>query len=99
MNRDDVMRMARESGWNVPYEEESGCEDCGIDLERFAALVATAEREACSKARAGKPRELSPVGTGALLDEQQHCFDKGWKEGVKAVRAAIRARGEKGGAR
>jgi hypothetical protein len=52
-----------------------------------------AEREACAKTRAGKPRELKPVGRGTLLDEQQFCFDKGWREGAASVRAAIRARG------
>ena len=53
-----------------------------------------AEREACAKTKAGKPRELKAVGFGTLLDEQQFCFDKGWREGAAAVRAAIRARGE-----
>ena len=35
------------------------------------------EREECAKVRAGKPRELPSVGTGALLGEQQFCFEKG----------------------
>lgn len=52
-----------------------------------------AEREACAKTKAGKPRELKPVGRRAFLDEQQFCFDKGWCEGAASVRAAIRARG------
>ena len=52
-----------------------------------------AEREACAKTKAGKPRELKPVGRGMLLDEQQFCFDKGWREGAASVRAAIRNRG------
>ena len=45
MTRDDIERMAREAGWD----------DCllGVSftvplLERFAALVAAAEREACA---------------------------------------------------
>jgi hypothetical protein len=44
MNRDDVIRMAREAGL-------SGLMEGGlIDyFERFAALVAAAEREACAK--------------------------------------------------
>ena len=52
-----------------------------------------AEREACAKTKAGKPRELKAVGLGTLLGEQQFCFDKGWREGAASVRAAIRARG------
>jgi hypothetical protein len=52
-----------------------------------------AERKANSRARAGKPRQLPRIGTGALHAEQQCCFAMGWKEGAAAVRAAIRARG------
>jgi len=40
MNRDDVIRMAREAGW-TSYDSQD--ERFG----RFAALVAAAEREAC----------------------------------------------------
>ena len=46
MNREDIIRMAREAGlsndfgkFGYPYLPE---------LERFAALVAAAEREACA---------------------------------------------------
>ena len=48
MNRDDIIRMAEEAsggrqpdGWGVMLDHEQ--------LERFAALVAAAEREACAK--------------------------------------------------
>lgn len=44
MNTDDIIRMAREAGW--PEWDVVGCE---IELERFAALVAAAEREECAK--------------------------------------------------
>jgi hypothetical protein len=47
MNRDDIIRIAREAGlsndfgnFGYPYLPE---------LERFAALVAAAEREACAQ--------------------------------------------------
>ena len=49
MNRDEIIRMAREAGINVEQGfllRFAGVED---DLERFAALVAAAEREACAK--------------------------------------------------
>ena len=54
MNRDDIIRMAREAGMEQdgdnffsPSHEEI---DVHItDLERFAALVAAAEREACAE--------------------------------------------------
>ena len=43
MNREDITRVAREAGLLPNYEIY---ED---DLERFASLVAAAEREACAK--------------------------------------------------
>ena len=46
--KEDVIRMAQEAGIYVtrPDEFQNICID---DLERFAALVAAAEREACAK--------------------------------------------------
>ena len=44
MNRQDIIRMARECGWSKEYLE-IGDER----LERFAALVASAERKECEK--------------------------------------------------
>jgi hypothetical protein len=46
MNRDDIIRMAREAGFSSAVGKHIGLDD---DLERFAALVAAAEREACAK--------------------------------------------------
>jgi hypothetical protein len=47
MNRDDIIRMARESEWLGPYESPTGFSaEAAI---KFAALVAAAEREACAK--------------------------------------------------
>ena len=43
MTRDDIIRMAREAGWTGP---EDNLAYVSI-LERFAALVASAEREVC----------------------------------------------------
>jgi hypothetical protein len=47
MNREDIIRMAREQG--LPETEvESVFRVNSDDLGRFAALVAAAEREACA---------------------------------------------------
>ena len=53
MNKDDIIRMAREVGF-VAYGEDAGEYRIPTPafhnrLERFAALVAAAEREACAK--------------------------------------------------
>lgn len=42
MNKDDIIRLAREAGLHDPMVFYAG-------YERFAALVAAAEREACAK--------------------------------------------------
>ena len=44
MNREDIIAMAREAGFPEAILELSP-----IALERFAALVASAEREACAE--------------------------------------------------
>ena len=43
MTQDDIIRMALEAGWT------SCANDIYPPLEKFAALVAAAEREACAK--------------------------------------------------
>lgn len=51
MKREDIIRMAREVGI-LDFRDEDNSEyvkDVLDDLERFAALVAAAEREACAK--------------------------------------------------
>ena len=50
MNREDIIRMAQEAGFDYSGAELSWeSVICTEELERFAALVASAEREACAK--------------------------------------------------
>ena len=51
MNREDIIKLAREAGFEV-YETDVWITDgwWTEELERFAALVAAAEREECAKA-------------------------------------------------
>jgi hypothetical protein len=44
MNREDIIRMAQEAGFRV-----NTTESLLEELERFAELVASAEREACAE--------------------------------------------------
>ena len=72
MNRKDIIRMAQEAGFFVSL-------DCKISgFEAFAALVASAEREACAK----------------VCDELHWPWHMGDNSGPKECAAAIRARGE-----
>jgi hypothetical protein len=50
MNRDDIIRMAREAGCDIAWADS---------LERFAALVAAAERERLAKALDHQCRGMS----------------------------------------
>ena len=51
MNREDIIHMAREAGfdhwWDSGNEQRETLQE---HIERFAALVAAAEREACANA-------------------------------------------------
>lgn len=49
MTQDDIIEMARQSGYKHP-DAVGQCEDFSyFDLEAFAKLVAAKEREACAK--------------------------------------------------
>ena len=45
MNREDILRMGRQAGAFIELAQEKDL----LWLERFAKLVASAEREACAK--------------------------------------------------
>ena len=56
MTQDEIIRMAREAGFEVNYYKSLESEEVvsfdpiiTYNLERFAALVAAHEREACAK--------------------------------------------------
>lgn len=52
MNREDILRMAREAGFETASEWENHPNGFVRVVVRFAALVAAAEREACAKVAA-----------------------------------------------
>lgn len=60
MSHDEIMAMAREAGFRtgqinlsngspVPFITPASGTNCTVELERFAALVAAKEREACAQ--------------------------------------------------
>ena len=85
MNREDIIRMAREAGCK-PFRSPEYWDDVQVFatpdvLERFAALVAAHERRACVKVC---EKLLTIISSG---DEHM--------DGVTDCIVAIRARGEK----
>lgn len=73
MTKDDVIRMAREAGFVVDEKSRQHQPNCifhtnhMVDelLERFAALVAEAEREACAKVCDSMPYRAASAGKAA----------------------------------
>ena len=80
MDREDIIKLAREAGFD-PHDMSDDFSCNLIDIERFAALVAAAEREACAKAC----DELKPFGPHLYIQ----------KATAQDCAAAIRARGNK----
>ena len=107
MDKEEIIRMAREAGWSgiyMQWREPDGSPDWTPvkesltvpvtmeQIERFAALVAAAEREACAKLCLEEANEAYhqeafylPRGNQGLLRIA---------EGAKRCAEAIRARGE-----
>lgn len=84
MTRDEIIRMAREAGLSIRgHYDETG--STPSELERFAALVAAAEREECAKV-CDQRKIITP----------EWQLDQHYNQGASHCAAAIRARGEKG---
>ena len=82
MTKEDIIRIARKAGMRLDKHNGGFVE--ASELERFAALVASAEREACAKV-CEDWMEIFP-------DFGQYC--KGGIDGLTKASAAIRARGQ-----
>ena len=69
MNREDIIRMAREAGANRSYNPDKWdiLEIRDTDLEHFAALVAAHEREECAKACDATEQETDAYGYASRL--------------------------------
>jgi len=84
MKTDDIILMARESGMLIPSSRIDGGLALGActvpDFERFAGLVAQAEREACAQI---VERNSAVCGNNAML-----------RDVLMGNAQAIRARGE-----
>ena len=84
MNREDIISMAREATKEAPREDWNSTAWVFGDetLERFAALVASAEREACAKVC---EEGIANADDWNSAHWDQACENRAW---------AIRARGQ-----
>ena len=92
MDREDIIRMAREAGCK-PFRSPEYWDDVQVFatpdvLERFAALVAAAERSACAKVC-----EEVESRAEELWDKFAYPEDQGMASGARQCATAIRARG------
>ena len=81
MTREEIIRLAREAGFSVTWPETVP------NFERFAALVAAAEREACAEIC---DRLARRYGDGPGLEH----FQQGFGDGAWVSADKIRARGQ-----
>jgi hypothetical protein len=95
MTRDDIIRLAQEagityqlvvSGWGQHWI------DIPVQLERFAALVAAAEREACAKVCEEEASRAKWNWDNDLPQNQP--FWNGGEQLASSCAAAIRVRGQ-----
>jgi hypothetical protein len=88
MNRDEILRLAREAGLKLFNEgwtsSDNGDAVTEESLERFAALVAAHEREECAKVC----EELELKNAAG----QYGTYVAGWSDGTDDCAAAIRSR-------
>jgi hypothetical protein len=86
MNREDIVRMAREAGLHIATDVK-WMPIIGLEYaEKFAKLVAQHEREACAKLEI--ELILSPAFFATMGEYDAH------KDAVLAYRNLIRARGQ-----
>ncbi len=65
MKREDVIRLAEQAGFSSAVGKHIGLDE---DLQRFAALVAAAEREACARVAELVAREIDDTnGTATYI--------------------------------
>ena len=80
MNKEDIIRMAREAG----LADSNGVVHAFYQLERFATFVAAAEREACAELALQGTDEPVQTKTLEILRKER-----------ERIAAAIRARGDR----
>lgn len=78
-SRDEVLRMAREAGVSTnkrsiwPPTFKHSFDFTAEQLERFAALVAAAEREACAKLCESQADEHREFADRPRIEMAEHC--------------------------
>ena len=92
MNRETIIQMAREAGFDFPSEGD--CFDYPLEFERFYALAVAKEREECAKVCAALEHGTLAAQEGAANALENVMLRQVASLGHAQCAAAIRARGE-----
>ena len=101
-----IVRIKRRAKAKAYLTRQVGIKEAQKDVERLLGWVEILREEnlqskmdlAILKVGVGnelsstkdRPRYLPCCGSGSLWDEQQYCFEKGWREGRKILRKRVR---------
>ena len=89
MTQDEIMKIAHKAGLHIATDVH-WMPIIGLEYaEKFAALVASAEREACEALHDHEDVQ-APVGNSSWGE----AYQEGWGQGTAAYRDAIKARGQ-----
>ena len=97
MNRENIIRMAQEAGFNVEQGYLLRITGIDEDLERFAALVASAERERIKQANAPEIERINAhikELEDAVIAERDACAKLCDEARAGRLAEQIRARGQ-----
>ena len=95
MNQAEIIAMATEAGLNS-YRIAPG--EAVAVWERFAALVAAKEREACAQVCDAERQDFGGVAAGPMTTDAGKRVHEAMAAGAATCAAAIRARSQKEGA-
>ena len=99
MTQDEIIAMAREAGFDMirlpSIRAANVYGEVNDELERFAALVAAKEREACAQVCDAERQDFGGVAAGPMTTDAGKRVHEAMAAGAATCAAAIRARGQK----
>ena len=102
MNQAEIIAMAKEAGLlpdnSHPAPETRAMRQRSNAVQRFAALVAAKEREACAQVCDAERQDFGGVAAGPMTTDAGKRVHEAMAAGAATCAAAIRARGKKEGA-
>ena len=98
MTPEEIIAIAKEARISEMGLNIDGSSDLLGLFERFAALVAAKEREACALVCDAERQDFGGVAAGPMTTDAGKRVHEAMAAGAATCAAAIRARGTKGGA-